>query len=72
MALAMVGLGGAGLDMGEREAESAIGTIIAQVITLIRQLVHSALDYVGQLIKWVGEHPLAASTFFMNLLIWFS
>ncbi len=56
----------------EEEATSAVGTTIAQIITLIRNIVNYALEYIRKIITWSGEHPLAATLFTINFILWVS
>ena len=56
----------------EEEASSAIGTFIAQIITLIRNIINYVLEYVRKFITWAGEHPLATTLFTVNFIIWVS
>lgn len=56
----------------EREAQSIIGTAIAQVLGIVRGLIEAALRYVQQFVVWAGENPKATSMLLMNMLILFS
>jgi len=56
----------------EEEAVSVAGTYIAQIITLIRNIVNYVLEYVRKFISWSGEHPLATILFVTNFAIWVS
>jgi hypothetical protein len=56
----------------EVEAVSATGTTIAQIFGFVRMIVDRIIAMVRQLMTWIGEHPLASMTFFVNTLIWFS
>jgi hypothetical protein len=56
----------------EAEAVSGVGTTIAQIFGFVRMIVDRIIAIVRQLMTWVGEHPLASMTFFVNTLIWFS
>ena len=52
-----VGIGTMG---AEEEATSAVGTTIAQILTILRTFITYALEYAKKIITWMGEHPLAS------------
>jgi len=56
----------------EEEARSAIGTVLAQIITLIRGIVNYVMEYMRRFLQWAGEHPLGAILFITNMAIWIS
>lgn len=68
----MVEVLGTGTPAVETEGEGAIGAFIGQIIGFLRKIVEYVMANVSKIIEWSGEHPLAASTFFMNMLILFS
>jgi len=61
-----------GVMGAEEEARSVIGTVLAQAITLVRNVVSYVLEYVRKFLAWVGEHPLAATLLIANMAIWIS
>ena len=61
-----------GVMGAEEEARSVIGTVLAQAITLIRNVVSYIMEYVRRFLSWVGEHPLAATLLIANMAIWVS
>lgn len=67
----LAGMGDVTDDVAE-EANSAIATTIGQVMAIVRTVIKAVLRYMEKIVTWIGEHPKAASMFFMNLLIWFS
>jgi len=54
----------------EEEAVSALGTTIAQILTIIRNILNYALEYMRKIIEWAGEHPLATTLLIVNFIIW--
>lgn len=54
----------------EEEARSVLGTLIAQIIGIVRACINLALGVVRQLITWSGEHPQALVLGVANLCIW--
>jgi len=59
-----------GVSGAEEEASSAFGTTIAQILTLIRNIINYVLEYMRKFIAWAGEHPLATILFITNFTIW--
>lgn len=59
-------------SVGTEEATSVMATMIGQVISFVRMVGNTFLNWITRLVQWGGENPLAASMLFMNLLIWFS
>lgn len=53
----------------EEEATSALGTTIAQILTILRTIITYALEVSRRLVAWMGEHPLAALLAIANLAI---
>jgi len=56
----------------EEEARSTIGTVIAQIITLVRNIIAYVMEYLRRFMAWTGEHPLATILFISNVAIWVS
>jgi len=56
----------------EEEARSVIGTVIAQIITLVRNVISYVMEYLRRFMAWAGEHPLATILFIANVTIWVS
>jgi len=54
----------------EEEARSVLGTLIAQIIGVVRAIINLALGVVRQLVTWAGEHPQALVLSVANLCIW--
>ena len=71
MAEAAMAAGGI-TSVATEEAESAIATLIGQVLGIVRSLINTALNLVTEFVKWSGENPKAASLFLMNMVIMFS
>lgn len=61
-----------GVSGAEEEATSVLGTTIAQIITLMRNVINYLLEYIRKFISWSGEHPLATTLFITNFTIWVS
>lgn len=61
-----------GVMGAEEEARSALGTVLAQILTAIRNIISWAMNYVSKLVAWMGENPKYATMFLANLLILFS
>lgn len=56
----------------EEESVSVLGTTIAQIITLVRNIINYVLEYMRKFVSWAGEHPLATILFITNFSIWVS
>ena len=56
----------------EEEARSIMGTVLAQAITLVRNIVSYVMEYIRRFYEWAGEHPLAATLLIVNMAIWMS
>jgi hypothetical protein len=56
----------------EEEARSAIGTLLAQILTIVRTIVAYAMEIMRRFVSWAGEHPLAATLAVVNFAIWIS
>jgi hypothetical protein len=54
------------------EARSAIGSVLTQLVAIVRQILQMALNTMQRFIGWAGEHPLAAVLTVANLAIWVS
>lgn len=54
----------------EREAESLAGTTIAQLLTILRNILNWVMAYASKIITWAGEHPLASILLIGNMAIW--
>jgi len=61
-----------GTTGAEEEARSAIGTVLAQLFTIIRNILNYVLEYARKFFQWAGENPLYATLFVSNLIIWLS
>jgi len=67
MPILITGVGGA-----EEEARSVLGTVLAQILTIVRQIVAYVMEWVSRFIKWAGDHPLASILTIANICIWVS
>lgn len=56
----------------EEEARSTLGTIFAQILTIVRTIVAYAVEVMRRFMVWVGEHPLATILTVSNICIWVS
>ena len=56
----------------EEEARSTLGTIFAQILTIVRTILAYAVEVMRRFAAWAGEHPLAAILFTTNVIIWVS
>lgn len=61
-----------GVSGAEEEARSIIGTVLAQIITLVRNVINFILEYLRRFLTWAGEHPLATTLFIVNFAVWVS
>ena len=64
MAMLQTGVSGA-----EEEAKSVLGTLLAQIITLVRNIINYALHYMSLFVEWAGKHPLASILLITNFSI---
>ena len=62
----------AGMMGAEEEARSVLGTIFAQVLTIVRTVLAYAAEVIRRFMAWAGEHPLAAILLTTNVIIWVS
>lgn len=56
----------------EEEARSVLGTLIAQIIGIVRAIINTVLSVVRQVVQWSGENPMALTLGVANLIIWVS
>jgi len=61
-----------GVSGAEEEARSVAGTLVAQIITLVRNIINYVLEYIRKFYEWAGQHPLGAILFITNMAIWVS
>ena len=61
-----------GVSGAEEEAKSTIATVLAQIITLLRQFFAYIMEYMRKFLEWSGEHPLASLMLLTNMIIWVS
>jgi hypothetical protein len=54
------------------ESRSAIGSLITQLIALVRQIIDHVIGVARQVITYAGEHPLAMTLLVSNVMIWVS
>jgi len=59
-------------EPGTSEARSAIGSVLTQLVAIVRQMLAMALSVMQRFIGWAGEHPLAAVLTVANIAIWVS
>jgi len=62
----------AGVMGAEEEARSVLGTVIAQILTIVRQIIAYLMDAINRFVGWAGEHPLATLLTIANICIWVS
>jgi hypothetical protein len=55
--------------MVEREAQSLLGTIFAQLLGILRALVMFALNISSRMLTFMGKHPLATMLLITNFVI---
>jgi len=67
MAAANIGTMGA-----EEEARSVLGSVLAQLLTMLRSILVYAMEYMRRFMQWAGEHPEATMLFIVNTIIWIS
>lgn len=56
----------------QEEARSVLGTMIAQIIGIVRAIINFAIKVGGKVVEWAGEHPLALTLAVANMVIWVS
>ena len=61
-----------GVSGAEEEARSTIATVLAQIITIVRQIIAYVMEYMRKFLEWSGEHPLASTLLLANMVIWMS
>jgi len=61
-----------GVSGAEEEARSTIATVLAQTITLIRQIIAYIMEYMRKFLEWSGDHPLASTLLLANIMVWVS
>jgi hypothetical protein len=59
-------------EPGTSEARSAIGSVLTQLVAIVRQMLQMALNVMQRFVTWAGEHPLAMVLTTANLAIWVS
>ena len=62
----------AGAQGAEEEARSFMGTLVAQILTIVRTIIAYLMDAMNRVIRWTGEHPLATLLTITNICIWVS
>jgi len=54
------------------EARSVLGSLITQIVAIVRTLIDYALRFFRRFLAWSGEHPLACVLTIANICIWVS
>jgi len=54
------------------EGRSVLGSIVTQLVSIVRAVLNWAIQQVGKIVTWAGEHPLAAIMLGCNIAIWVS
>jgi hypothetical protein len=54
------------------ESRSVLGSLITQLIALVRQIIDHTISVARQVITYAGEHPLAMTLLVCNIMIWIS
>jgi len=54
------------------EGRSMLGSLVTQLIGIMRQVMAFTLRISGQIIAWAGENPLAMTLAISNIIIWMS
>jgi len=54
------------------EARSVLGSLVTQLIAIVRQIMAFTLNMSRQLITYASEHPLALTLMVANVCIWMS
>ena len=61
---------GAPLGVGEvGEASSMAGSVLAQLINVVRTVIAHVMEWIRKVIGWAGEHPLAFTVMVVNFAI---
>ena len=54
------------------EARSVLGSLVTQLIAIVRQILQTVLNLTSRVIAYASEHPLALTLLTVNLMIWVS
>jgi len=54
------------------EARSVLGSVVSQMIAVVRQILSYVMALTRQLMTYAGEHPLAMTLMVCNVMIWVS
>jgi 2-keto-4-pentenoate hydratase len=57
---------------GYEEARSVLGSLITQLIAVVRQIIGWVIGVVNRIVEWSGSHPLAMLLLTANMCIWVS
>jgi hypothetical protein len=52
------------------EGRSALGSLITQLLSIVRTIITYAIRIARQVITYAGEHPLAMTLLVCNVMIW--
>jgi hypothetical protein len=52
------------------EARSVLGSLVTQLISIVRTILNLALKITRQVITYASEHPLAMILLVSNIMIW--
>jgi len=54
------------------EVRSVLGSVIGNLIAILRTIINHIASIIQRVISWAGEHPEAFSMMMINLIILFS
>jgi len=54
------------------EGRSVLGSLITQLISIVRTIINHVIKVTRQVITYAGEHPLAMTLLVCNVMIWVS
>jgi len=60
------------LEPGLSELRSVLGSVVGNIIAVIRTIVTYMLRLAERVVHWAGEHPMAFTMVAVNLIILFS
>jgi len=59
-------------EQAYEEGRSVLGSLVTQLIAIVRQIINHVVRIARQVIAYAGEHPLALSLLVCNVMIWIS
>jgi len=54
----------------EEEARSVLGSVVTQLVAIVRQIINYVMSITRQVITYAGEHPLALTLMVCNVMVW--